>query len=260
MNAVPPVTPNEPLAEANRAVVSIAVLVAVLAFAAVLSAERSFVALGLQLLAVEFMGGKLAVPWTSAYRPVASSRDIAEYMGRGAALGAGMAAVAGLVSAVAGTPVEVARWVGWGALVAVLELALAAARDEVLLRGMLRRGFGSLVSRPVFSLFAALASAAWMFGLGEAHPFVLVREAALALVAVELWRLDDGAFPAIGFQVAFRFVEAAFGGTRAVTSVLVVETLVLAMGAAWLACREDPADIAEARDHSAATRGRGLLN
>ena len=257
---MPPVTPNEPLAEANRAVVSIAVLVAVLAFAAVLSAERSFVALGLQLLAVEFMGGKLAVPWTSAYRPVASSRDIAEYMGRGAALGAGMAAVAGLVSAVAGTPVEVARWVGWGALVAVLELALAAARDEVLLRGMLRRGFGSLVSRPVFSLFAALASAAWMFGLGEAHPFVLVREAALALVAVELWRLDDGAFPAIGFQVAFRFVEAAFGGTRAVTSVLVVETLVLAMGAAWLACREDPADIVEARDHSAASRGRGLLN
>ena len=62
------------------------------------------------------------------------------------------------------------------------------------------------------ALLATLASAAWVFGLGEANVALLVREAALALVAVELWRLDDGAFPAIGFQLAFRFLEASFGG------------------------------------------------
>jgi hypothetical protein len=248
----------EPLAEANRAVASIAVVAGVVAFASVVAAERSFVALGLQLLAVEFMGGKLAVPWTSAYRPVASSRDVADYIGRGMALGLAVALASGVLSILTGAKVELERVLGWGAVMALVELVLASARDEILLRGMLRRGFGALVPRPIFSAFAAFAAAAWMFGLGESHVTVLVREAALALVAVELWRLDDGAFSAIGFQVAFRFFEASFGGARAPGAVLFLEAVALGGLAVALATRAEPADIVEARDYAA--RGRPMLH
>jgi hypothetical protein len=131
--------------------------------------------------------------------------------------------------------------------VGLVEIALAAARDEVLLRGILRRSFAPVLGRGEFSALASVAGAAWVFGLGEAHAAVLVREAALALVAVELWRLDDGAFAAIGMQVAFRFAEASFGGAQAPASVLLAESAALASAALILARRPEADDLAAAR-------------
>ncbi len=236
------------VADANRTVVAVGVLSAGLAFCSVFAAERSLVALGLQLLAAEFMAGKMAVPWASAYRPVAGVRDVAEYMGRGFAIGAVAASVSGVAAKMGlGVDLDLGRLVGFGALLGALELLLAGARDEILLRGMIRRGFAGILSRPMVSVVAALAGCAWAFGLGEDHLEVLLREGALALVAVELWRLDDGAFSAIGFQAAFRFLEASFAGTKAVPSVLVAESVVLALTAVILWQKPDPADVVEAR-------------
>jgi hypothetical protein len=238
---------QSPLADTGRVVVTLALLVVALAFAAVVAQERSFVALGLQVLAVEFAAGRLAVPWTSAYRPVATARDIAASLARGASVALPIVVAAGVVAVATGVRVELARIAGFGAFVGLVEIALAAARDEVLLRGILRRGFAPILGRGPYAALAAAAGAAWVFGLGEGHALVLVREAALALVAVELWRLEDGAFAAIGFQLAFRFLEASFGGAQAKAQVLLVEACALAAAALVLARRPDPEDSSEAR-------------
>lgn len=247
---IAPVQRQAPLAESGRVVVAVALATVAMAFAAVLAEERSFVALGLQVLVVEFTAGKLAVPWTSAFRPVAGVRDLLGDLGRGAAVALAVV-LAGAVLAVAlGAPVEIGRILGWGAIMALVEIGLSAARDEVLLRGVLRRGFAPLVPQPWLSLALAGAGAAWAFGLGEAHAAVLVREAALALVAVELWRLVDGAFVAIGFQLAFRFLEASYGGSQAKPSVLFGETVVLVIAAVALARQSEPEDLVAAREAS----------
>ncbi len=245
---------QSPLADTGRITVALAALVVVLAFAAAIAQERSFVTLGLQVLAVEFVGGKFAIPWTSAYRPIAGLRDLVEYMLHGIRHASVPALAAGLVAKLLGAPIEVDRIFGWGAAVGVVEIALAAARDEIMLRGMLRRGFAGLMSRPAYGALASFAAAAWTFGLGETHGTVLLREGALALVAVELWRLDDGAFSAIGFQLGFRFLEAAYGGSDARAPVLIVETGALLAVAVWLARRDEPADIVEARVSAAGPR------
>jgi hypothetical protein len=237
---------QSPLADTGRVVVTLALLVVAVSFAAVIAQERSFVALGLQVLAVEFAAGKLAVPWTSAYRPVATSGDVARALGRGAVAALPVVVVGGALGLAAGARFELARVVGFGAIVGLVEIALSAARDEVLLRGILRRGFAPLLGRVAYAGLSALAAAAWVHGLGEAHAGVLVREAALALVAVELWRLEDGAFAAIGFQIAFRFLEASFGGAQAKLPVLAAETAALVVAALVLARRPDPEDLAEA--------------
>lgn len=255
---IAPVHRQAPLAESGRAVVALALVVVAMAFAAVLVEERSFVALGLQVLAVEFTAGKLAVPWSSAFRPVAGVRDVLGEASRGAAVALAVVVCGALAAVALGGRVEVERVVGWGAFIAIVELALSAARDEMLLRGMVRRAFGPLVPAPVLSLVAAAAGAAWAFGLGEAHVAVLLREGALALVALELWRLSDGAFVAMGFQIAFRFLEASYGGAQASASVLVAEALALAVAAAILARQEEPEDLRLAREASHGAPARTL--
>jgi hypothetical protein len=241
---------QSPLADTGRVVVTLALLVVALAFAAVVAQERSFVALGLQVLAVEFAAGKLAVPWTSAYRPVATSGDVAATLGRGALVSLPVVGVAGALALAVGARFELARVVGFGAVVGLVEIGLSAARDEVLLRGVLRRGFAPLLGHAAYAALSAFAAAAWVYGLGEAHVAVLAREAALALVAVELWRLEDGAFAAIGFQVAFRFLEASFGGAQAKASVLAAESVALLVAALVLARRPEPDELVAARDHA----------
>lgn len=241
---------QSPLADTGRVVVTLTMLVVALAFSAVIAQERSFVALGLQVLAVEFAAGRLAVPWTSAYRPVATASDVAASLARGAIVALPVVAVSCLLGLASGARLELARVIGFGAVVGLVEIGLAAARDEVLLRGILRRGFAPLLGRVAFSALSAAASAAWLFGLGEAHAAVLVREAALALVAVELWRLEDGAFAAIGFQLAFRFLEASFGGAQAKAPVLAAESAALVVAAIALARRPDPEGIDDARSRT----------
>ena len=247
---IAPLQRQAPLAESGRVVVAAALAAVAMAVVAVLAEERSFVALGLQVLVVEFTAGKLAVPWTSAFRPLAGVRDLVGDLGRGAALACAAVVVGGVGAAALGVRVEVERVVGWGAIMAIVELGLSAARDEVLLRGILRRGFATIVPQPWLSLALAGAGAAWAFGLGEAHAAVLLREGALALVAVELWRLADGAFMAIGFQLAFRFLEASYGGAQAKPSVLFVETVVLVVAALALTRRREPEDLVAAREAS----------
>jgi hypothetical protein len=236
---------QSPLADTGRVVVTLTMLVVALAFSAVIAQERSFVALGLQVLAVEFAAGRLAVPWTSAYRPVATASDVAASLARGALVALPVVAVSCLLGLASGARLELARVIGFGAVVGLVEIGIAAARDEVLLRGILRRGFAPLLSPLAYAALAALASAAWVYGLGEAHVAVLVREAAVALVAVQLWRLEDGAFAAIGFQLAFRFLEASFGGAQAKAPVLAAESAALVVAAFVLARRPGPDDLAE---------------
>ncbi len=248
-----------PLADTGRVVVTLAIVVFACAAASVVAEERAFVALGLQVLAVEFAAGNLAVSWASAYRPVAGLRDVSAYLARGAALALGPVALSGLVAMGVGAKLEVERIYGWGAMVGVVEIALAAARDEILLRGLLRRGFSALLPRLGYTFLAAIAAAAWSFGLGETSLAVIAREAALALVAVELWRLDDGAVSAIGFQLGFRFLEAPFGGNGAQAPVLLAETAALALTAAVLARREEPSDLLEGRARAAGGRS-GLVS
>lgn len=156
----------------------------------------------LQLVVAEFGCGRLGVAWSDPKEPEPETSAIARRAGRGAAIGAAAAVVVvgalvalRLATLEVGTPSMSTLFVG--ALVATF----GAARDELLLRGLVLRALGPSASLPMKLAVGALAGAASAWGAG-ASPFGVAAGAALALTFTALWIVDRGAWIAVGAHAA----------------------------------------------------------
>ncbi len=184
---------------------------------ALVLANTSLFALGVQAVTAELAGGRLGLAWSDPHQPEPSTRQLVVRSGRGLLFGLGVASlvlVAGLglhrATVTASRPAVAALGLG------LVTAALAAARDELLLRGAVLRLVGaaprttprSRRTRIVGLLAVALVGAANAFGEGGG-PLAIGEAALLAVIFGALWLEDRGAFRPIGAHLAWSFTAEA---------------------------------------------------
>ncbi|CAN5538369.1 hypothetical protein BH09MYX1_BH09MYX1_07720 [soil metagenome] len=148
----------------------------------------------LQLVVTEFGVGRLGVAWSDPKAPEPSASAIARRIARGAAIGAsaGVVTLGALVSLHLAS-IEVDAPSMSTLFVGAVVATFAAARDELLLRGLVLRALGPTVSLPFRLGVTALAGGAAAWGAG-ASPIGIVAQLALALAFTSLWIVDRGAW------------------------------------------------------------------
>ena len=170
-------------------------------------------ALGAQFVLAEFGLGKLGVAWSDPLAPMPTTKDIFARSLRGARYGATVAAaviVAGLLSRQltrASTSPSIAPLV-----LGILISAAAAARDELLLRGLPLRALQSLRTNlgtraDIGALVVVgMAGASAALGADVVHPANVVFSGVSAVALGGLWLRDRGAWLAWSANMAFTFV------------------------------------------------------
>jgi CAAX prenyl protease-like protein len=161
-----------------------------------------------QVIIAEFGTGRLGVAWSDPLAALPTGRDLARRALRGAMLGAGAGAVLLGVSVMArASRLEVGVFGLSPLLVGLLMSVLAAARDELLLRGLVLRALGPSASVTWRLLACGAAGAAYRFGIEEGVTKRSLAFAALSSMALaSLWIRDRGAWLAVGANAAFMFV------------------------------------------------------
>jgi len=161
-----------------------------------------------QVVIAEFGTGRLGVAWSDPLAPIQSGADLAKRAFRGAGFGAAAAAI--LVGA---SVIARAATVGPGTfgvaplLVGLVISACSAARDELMLRGLVLRALGPNAKFPVQLLACGLAGAAFRFGTQPDATFAAIGFAFASSIAFAcLWLRDRGAWLAAGANAAFTFV------------------------------------------------------
>jgi hypothetical protein len=195
--------------EAGRVVTWGLVFYAGMQLAAAYFAANKVGAAAVQAALAEWGAGRVAITWSDPYAPAPSSKAIALRALRGAALGAGVAAIVLLFAWLTRGATLAPTSPGIAALVlGLLVSALTAVRDELLFRGFVLRALGGapwLLGLGV----CALAGAAARFGLGDASPTALIIAGLEGLLVARLWQLDRGAWMAWGAHVAWAWVTGA---------------------------------------------------
>ena len=195
-----------------------------------------------QLVLAEFGTGRLAIAWSDPLAPEPTSKVIAARAGLGAAIGAS-AAVVLLGAALAlrrATIAEVSFSVST-LFVGAVVTGFAAARDELLLRGLVLRALGPRASVGVRLAVCAAAGVAARFGAdAAATPWSLAVAGLLAVGFSALWIADRGAWLAWGANAAFSLVlgplaQGAVLDVRATGAPLDAGPLGLAVAAAFAA-------------------------
>lgn len=161
-----------------------------------------------QLLLAEFGAGRLGVAWSDPLAALPTIKQIALRAARGAAYGAAVAVVLlGLVQMThradigAGSPAVAPLVMG------LLMVAFGAARDELLLRGLVLRAAGPAVSPWVKLALCGVAGAAFRFGVDPAAgPWGWAFSGVLGVALGALWLVDRGAWLAVGANTAYGFV------------------------------------------------------
>lgn len=161
-----------------------------------------------QLVLTEFGTGRLAIAWSDPLAPEPTTKVIARRAGLGGAIGAS-AAVVLLGAALALRHATIAD-VGLSIstlFVGAVVTAFAAARDELLLRGLVLRALGPRASVGLRLAVCAAAGVAYRFGTDPAAtPWSLGVAALLAVGFSGLWIADRGAWLAWGANAAFSLV------------------------------------------------------
>ncbi len=192
---------------AKVALWGLALFTAVSAVGAYLSHNHSG-AIVAQLLLAEFGTGKLGVAWSDPLAPLPTFKALLMRALRGMGYGVAVAAVLlGLVVMThradirAGSPAIAPITIG------LLMTAFAAARDELLLRGLVLRAAGPTVGPWVKLALCGLAAAAFRFGVDpSAGPWGAAFSGLLGVGLGALWLVDRGAWLAVGANAAYGFV------------------------------------------------------
>lgn len=195
-----------------------------------------------QLVLAEFGTGRLAVAWSDPLAPEPTTRVIAKRAGLGAVIGAS-AAVVLLGAALAVRQATIAD-VGFSAstlLIGSVVTGASAARDELLLRGLVLRALGPRASVGLRLGVCAVAGIAFRFGTdGAATPWGLAVSGLMAVGFAALWISDRGAWLAWGAHAAFSLMlgplaQGAVLDVRTVGAPLDAGPLGLAVAAAFAA-------------------------
>lgn len=160
----------------------------------------------LQLVVTEFGAGRLGVAWSDPKEKEPETAAIVRRALRGAAVGASAAVIT--LGATLALHLATLEFVSpsvstlfVGAVVAVF----GAAKDELLLRGLVLRALGPNADLRMRLAITALAGAAAAYGAG-ATPFGIAASAALAVAMTALWIEDRGAWIAVGAHAALNIL------------------------------------------------------
>jgi hypothetical protein len=161
-----------------------------------------------QLVIAEFGTGRLGVAWSDPLAPIPSGAAIARRALRGASLGAAAAVILLGVSVLLRVAILEAGTIGIAPIVVGLVLsACIAARDELLLRGLVLRALGPQVNAAVRLGVCGLAGAAFRFGTDASATKTSLAFALLSSMALAaLWLRDRGAWLAVSANATFVFL------------------------------------------------------
>lgn len=185
----------------------LAILVGVL-FVGMYLARNAMGAVIAQLVVTEFGTGRLGVAWSDPLAPMPTAGEIARRAGRGALLGVAAAIVlVGASVASRSATLQIGSFSVASVLSGFAMSACLAARDELLLRGLVLRALGPNASFDVKLAACSAAGVAFRFGT---QTNVVWPELVFALLASAactcLWIRDRGAWLAISASGAFLFV------------------------------------------------------
>jgi hypothetical protein len=175
--------------------------------AAQLLAQNHTGAVIAQVVVLEFGTGRLGVAWSDPLAPLPTGGDMARRAFRGAALGLAAAVVLTGASVMFRTAsLERGSFGLSEIIVGLIVSVLLAARDELLLRGLVLRAVGASARLPVRLAVCGLAGAAYRFGTDPGASPAAIAFALLGSVALaSLWLRDRGAWLAVGANAAFMF-------------------------------------------------------
>jgi hypothetical protein len=164
----------------------------------------------IQTVIAEWGAGRLGIAWSDPLAKMPTTKDVALRGLRGAGMGLSAAIVVGGI-VVAGKAAHLAPNVPApvAGLVGLVIPAFLAARDELLLRGLVLRvlPFGAL---PWVRLAACgLAEVASTYGDGANAPAVLASAFAAGVAYGALWLRDRGAWLAWGAHAAFAWASTS---------------------------------------------------
>jgi hypothetical protein len=179
-------------------------------FAATVFERNATAAVAVQAGLAEWGAGRLGIAWSDPLAPIPTWQQIARRAGLGAALGGGVACLV-VVSALATRSAEIAeRSLGPGLLAIGLVVSLlTAARDELLLRGIVLRATRGLLPWWVSLLACGAGAAAARFGLEGVLGVGLLVEALRGVALGSLWLADRGAWMAVGANAAWSWTLGA---------------------------------------------------
>jgi len=170
--------------------------------------SKAFGSLALQMVIAEWGAGRLAVAWSDPTVDPPTASAIARRAGRGATLG--LVAALGVVvfSVVTHGLVAHPNAPEPGQLVmGFVTAAIVAARDELLLRGIVIRAFRKACPTLALLVVCAGAGAAAEYGAlagsGDASWPRLLIAGLLAVVFTSLWLVDRGGFLPLGAHAAW---------------------------------------------------------
>ncbi len=115
-------------------------------FATIVFARNATAAVAVQAALAEWGAGRLAIAWSDPLAPIPSWQQIARRVGRGAALGGGVACLVVATALVTHVAQVAERSLGVGLLsIGLVVSLLTAARDELLFRGVVLRATRGLL-------------------------------------------------------------------------------------------------------------------
>ena len=242
MGAEKPLDPRAALRDRTKIVGWGLALFAAVQALGMLLAKNHTGAVVAQLVLTEFGTGRLAIAWSDPLAPEPTTKAIATRAGLGAAIGASAAIVLlGASLALRRATIADVTFSISTLFVGTVITGFAAARDELLLRGLVLRALGPRASVGFRLAVGAAAGVAFRFGTdASATPWSLVVSGLLAVGFSALWIADRGAWLPWGANAAFSLVlgplsQGAVLDVRATGAPLDAGPLAVAVAAAFAA-------------------------
>jgi hypothetical protein len=161
-------------------------------------------AVAVQAAIAEWGAGAMGIAWSDPLRPAPPWRAIRARIARG--LGFGFVAAALVVASTLATRTATVKQAAPSLSVltiGVLLGALAAVRDELLLRGVVLRVTRGLFGIPVGIVVCGFAAAAARLGVDGAITLAILAEALRGIALSTLWIRDRGAWMAVAANAAW---------------------------------------------------------
>jgi hypothetical protein len=165
-------------------------------------------ALALQMVIAEWGAGRLGVAWSDPEADIPTLGALVSRAWRGAAMGLGVGAWVLVFALVThGSTFRPASFAAGPLALGVATAALLAARDELLLRGVVIRAYRHACPPVVLALLCGGVGAAADYGMlaesGDATPAHLVVAGLLAMAFAAVWLVDRGGWMAFGAHTAW---------------------------------------------------------
>jgi len=193
------------------------VLYSVVEFVGIKLSAKATGALAAQMVIAEWGAGRLAVAWSDPSAPMPGFGAILKRAARGAAIGTVAAALVVAFGLATGAMVAHPNRPEFGDLaIGIVSAALVAARDELLLRGVVIRAFRHACPTAVLLAICGGAAAAAEYGaLGatlDGNGIRLIVAAVLGIAFAALWLRDRGAWLAFGAHTGWSLASGTVIG------------------------------------------------